>query len=133
LKNIKFKTLLLVISLLFLYTLICASTYASTISSDISTSLFRLHVIANSDSDEDQNLKYLVRDNVISYMNELLPSSSTREEAISVVNEHLDDFKTVAQKTVYENGFNYDVTLEVRKFLISYKNIWRYFITSRLL
>lgn len=123
-KNIKIKTILLVVFLLFFYTIICAFTYASSLSSDISTSLFRLHVIANSDSEEDQNLKYLVRDSVISYMNELLNTASTKEEAISIVNEHLDTFNTIAQNVVYESGFDYDVNLEVRKFLISYKNIW---------
>lgn len=123
-KSIKLKTIFLVVTLLFIYILLCASVYASTLSSDISTSIFRLHVIANSDSEEDQDLKYLVRDGVISYMNELLNSTSTKEEAISIVNEHLDDFKAVAQNIVYENGFDYDVNLEVRKFFVSNKNIW---------
>ena len=48
---------------------ICAFSYVKAVSSDISNSVFRLHVIANSDSKEDQSLKYKVRDSLLSYMN----------------------------------------------------------------
>ena len=67
----KFKNLkryFIITLLLLLYTLIYSISYANNIVSDLSDSVFRLHVIANSDSDEDQNLKYLVRDELISYM-----------------------------------------------------------------
>ena len=65
------KRALLVIFLLALYISISAFAYVSTVSETISDSVFRLHVIANSDSEEDQNLKYIVRDNLIKYMNSL--------------------------------------------------------------
>ena len=60
--NRKFKMILILTFLLFIYTTICAYSYAKNISSDISDSIFRLHVIANSDSTEDQDLKYIVID-----------------------------------------------------------------------
>lgn len=58
----------LIIFLLLLFIFISALSYATNVSADLANSVFRLHVIANSDSAEDQNLKYLVRDNVIEYM-----------------------------------------------------------------
>ena len=61
-KNSKVKMVIILSFLLFLYTTICAFSYAQTVSTDISNSVFRLHVIANSDSKEDQDLKYKVRD-----------------------------------------------------------------------
>ena len=56
----KVKMVIILTFLFFVYTTICAISYANTISTDISDSVFRLHVIANSDSDTDQNLKYIV-------------------------------------------------------------------------
>ena len=112
----KLKIFLLFFILLCIYTFVCAYSYATTLSSDISNSLFRLHVIAASDSIEDQNLKYLVRDAIISYMNELLQSTSTKEEAIEIASSHLNDFKQIAEQVISENGFDYSVNLEIGNF-----------------
>lgn len=117
--NKKVKYSILILFLLFLYTTICAISYVDAVSTDISDSLFRLHVIANSDSTEDQNLKYTVRDNVLAYMNNICANAESKEDAISIANEHLDEFKQIAQNTVYENGYDYNVTVEIRKFCIS--------------
>ena len=67
----KVKNSLILLFLLFLYISISAMSYVNAVSKDIEESVFRLHVIANSDSEEDQNLKYKVRDNLIKYMNTL--------------------------------------------------------------
>ncbi len=115
--NMKFfKRSLIIITLFLCYTFICAFSYASTVSSDIANSVFRLHIIANSDSDEDQSLKLLVRDNVLNYMKEITPNVSTKEEAISILSAHLDDFKCIALKTINDAGYNYDVNIYVGKF-----------------
>ena len=70
-KNSKIVILLTLIFLLLIYTTICAFSYVQAVSTDISNSVFRLHVIANSNSDEDQSLKYKVRDNLLKYMNNI--------------------------------------------------------------
>ena len=79
-KNSKVKMVIILSFLLFIYTTICAMSYAQSVSSDIAESVFRLHVIANSDSQEDQNLKYVVRDNLLSYMNEICKNTTNKEE-----------------------------------------------------
>jgi len=61
----KFKRFTILFFLLILYVIICASSYTHAVCKSISDSVFRLHVIANSNSYEDQNLKYLVRDNIL--------------------------------------------------------------------
>ena len=53
----KLKRLFIILFLLFFYILISAFFYVDAVSSDISNSVFRLHVIANSDSKEDQELE----------------------------------------------------------------------------
>ena len=88
-KNPKLKMICILAFLLFIYTTICAISYAKSVSEDLENSVFRLHVIANSDSKEDQNLKYIVRDKLLQYMNSYLSNTSTKEDAIKIANEHL--------------------------------------------
>ena len=109
----KLKIAIIILPLLFLYTLICSTYYVTAISSDLCESVFRLHIIANSDSVEDQNLKYKVRDNVIAYMNTLCSNTTSKEEVISIANEHLEDFRKIAIDTIKTNGFNYNATVEI--------------------
>lgn len=111
-----FKRCMIIFLLFISYTCVCAISYANTVSSDLAESVFRLHIIANSDSKEDQNLKLLVRDNVLSYMKEIASDVSSKEEAIELINSHLDDFYKVARETILNEGYNYDVSLEVGKF-----------------
>lgn len=108
-----FKRIILVISLLLIYIAISAFSYVAAVSNNISGSVFRLHVIANSDSEEDQNLKYIVRDNLIKYMNTLTQNMSTKDDAIKIAKEHEQDFRDIAIKTIRENGYDYDVKVEI--------------------
>ena len=109
----KFKQFFLILFLLFLYISICAFSYVNAVSKNIENSVFRLHVIANSDSDEDQNLKYIVRDHLIDYMNSLTANISSKDEAIKIAEEHKQDFYTIAKNTIKENGYDYDVNIEI--------------------
>lgn len=108
-----FKRLTLLIFLLINFIIISAVSYVSAVSENISNSVFRLHVIANSDSDEDQNLKYIVRDNLLNYMNTLTENITSRDAAIQIAEEHEQDFYNIAKKTIEENGYNYDVKIEI--------------------
>lgn len=108
---------LIILSILFsLYIFLCAYSYVSAISSDLYDSVFRLHVIANSDSQEDQDLKYVVRDNLINYMNEQSKNFSTKQEVIEYAKNHLDDLKQIAQNTIYEQEYSYNVNIEIGNF-----------------
>lgn len=106
--------LLLIVSVLFL--LISAYSYVNAVSNNLADSVFRLHVIANSNSKEDQELKYKVRDKLIEYMNTLTNDINSKEEVIEIAKTHLEDFKEIAQNVVKENGYNYDVNVEIGNF-----------------
>ena len=82
-KKIKIILILIILFTIFIFT--CAYSYVSAISDNLYNSIFRLHVIANSDSEEDQNLKYIVRDNLINYINENCKDSLDELETITVV------------------------------------------------
>lgn len=102
--------------LVFIYIALLSFNYSKAISSNLLDSVFRLHIIANSDSSADQELKLKVRDNIINYMNTLTSSSSDKKDVISMVNNHLDSFKEIALNTIKENGYNYDVNIEIGNF-----------------
>lgn len=120
--NVFFKRFLILIFLLFIYTIICAVSYVNAVSSNIESSVFRLHVIANSDSKEDQDLKYIVRDNILTYINEISKNASTKEEVIEIARNNIDTIKQIAQETVYENGYNYSVNIKIGNFAFPTKH-----------
>ena len=121
-KNSKLRNLSLLMFLLFIYIFICAQSYVSAVSNNLSDAVFRLHVLANSDSDEDQALKLKVRDSLLNYMNNICSNCATKEEAISLVNEHSKDFQEIAEKTIIENGYDYSVNINIDNFYFPTKN-----------
>lgn len=121
-KNPKLKNLILLASLLFLYVFISAQSYVTAVSSNLSEAVFRLHVIANSDSEEDQSLKLKVRDALLKYMNDICSNCTTKEEAISIATEHKNDFQKIAEQTITDNGYNYSVKININNFYFPTKN-----------
>lgn len=115
-KNSKVKMFIILSFLIFIYTSICAFSYAENVSTDIANSVFRLHVLANSDSEEDQSLKYKVRDNLLKYMNEICVDCSTKQEAIEKVYEYQANFKQIALETIKNEGYSYDVNINIGNF-----------------
>lgn len=71
--------------------------------------IFRLHILANSDNECDQELKLKVRDKVLSYTNTLYENCNSKEDTINVTRDNLVNIINVAQNEVYNNGYNYDV------------------------
>lgn len=116
------KMVIILTFLLFLYTTILAVSYAQNVSTDIANCVFRLHVIANSDSEEDQNLKYIVRDHLLEYMNSICKDCKSKEEAISIVKEHKDIFEQIATNTILEQGYSYSVKINIGNFEFPTKN-----------
>lgn len=112
----KLNFILILTILVFIYIALLSFNYSKAVSSNLSDSVFRLHIIANSDSSADQELKLKVRDNIINYMNTLTSSSSDKKDVISMVNNHLDSFKEIALNTIKGNGYNYDVNIEIGNF-----------------
>jgi len=110
------RRFLMLLLLLFLFITVSAISYVTAISENLSENLFRLHVVANSDSKEDQNLKILVRDSVLEYVNILSANSKTKTDIVNLVSENISEIKTVAKEVISNNGYNYDINVEVGTF-----------------
>lgn len=83
--------------------------------SNIYDSVLRLHVIANSDSDEDQALKLLVRDAVLLEAQSLLKSTSSRDDAERIIAQSTERLRLTAERAVRENGYSYPVSITLEK------------------
>ncbi len=121
-KNTKLKNAILLIFLLFLYVFISAQSYVTAVSENLSDAVFRLHVLANSDSDEDQALKIKVRDSLLEYMNSISSNCTTKAEAISIAESHKEEFQKIAENTIKENGYDYSVKINIGNFYFPTKN-----------
>ena len=111
-----FKKILLIFLLLFIYSSICAFSYSNSVINNIQKNVFRLHVIANSNSEEDQNLKYLVRDKVLKYINSISNENNSKEEALKIAIDNKEEIKKIAKEVIKNNGYNYDVNINIGNF-----------------
>lgn len=75
----------------------------------------RLRILANSDRDEDQNVKRLVRDEVNKEITSWVSELEDKEEAKHVIKEGLPQLKEIAQDVLKEEGVTQDVVIEFGK------------------
>ena len=73
----------------------------------------RLHILANSDSAEDQALKLKVRDAILEASADWQEVAATPEEALALAEERLPQLQAVAEQTVTAEGYDYPVRAEV--------------------
>lgn len=80
---------------------------------DITGTVFRLHILANSDSDADQSLKLKVRDAVLSETGYIFEGSASAEEAAAAAESRLGEIKSTAERVIRESGYDYAVKCEI--------------------
>ncbi len=115
----KFRLWLLVLIL----GLCCASSFVLRIRAQhnqelqqgIAHEIIRFHVLANSDSEADQQLKLKVKGEVVDALAPILKNATTVAEARSLLNSHLELIKKTALKTIEENGYAYPVAVTLEQ------------------
>ncbi len=80
---------------------------------EIYDDVLRLHVIAESDSEEDQSLKLKVRDAVLDCITSRVTDCTSFDEAYGVVSDMQDEIKSAAELCVKENGEDCSVTVSL--------------------
>ena len=80
---------------------------------EIYNKVVRLHVLANSDSEEDQAVKLAVRDAVLNVTAPLLQNCQTREEAVFLLEKNRELLTQTAETVLHEQGFDDDVHIEM--------------------
>lgn len=73
--------------------------------------LIRLHVIANSDTKEDQNIKLDIRDKIIEEMTPKFKESQSISETREILSENMDLIQQIAKEELHKIGKEYDVNV----------------------
>lgn len=76
-------------------------------SPDIGDSVVRIHIRANSNSEEDQSVKLKVRDAVTAYLTDKLDGCSDKSDALAALSREKDNLQNIAQNVLYNNGYDY--------------------------
>jgi len=101
------KILFSIILGIFITAILCK--YSDKVQADLAQNLVRLHVIANSDTEEDQTLKLKVRDAIINYIQPNLNSSTNAQMTKEFINQEINNIKQIALDTIKKEGKNYTV------------------------
>lgn len=88
---------------------IVLTSYSDNLNEGLADNLIRLHVLANSDSPEDQTLKRDVRDVVLTYMREQLKTSEDVAQTKFLITKDMDKLIEIAKNEINRQGKNYDV------------------------
>lgn len=81
----------------------------------IRNEVLRLHIIPNSNTQEDQQIKLIIRDKILEIDEELFLNAGSRDNAIAIAKENLEYIKKTASDTLASHGFTYGVNVEVCK------------------
>mgnify|MGYP002688988565 FL=1 len=100
--------------LVFVFMFSCIAPFIET-SENISDQVFRLHILANSDSAEDQQLKLKVRDEILKKGETVFASSNSLEETIELCKNNIALFQQTAEQCLKDNGSDYEVKVYVDK------------------
>ncbi|NJD02642.1 MAG: stage II sporulation protein R [Ruminiclostridium sp.] len=92
---------------------ILLGSYSEEVNKGLADSLIRLHVIANSDSPADQELKRDVRDKVMEYMKLQLGASKNVDQTRIIIKENIDKLKAVIKDEIIRQGWDYDVRISL--------------------
>lgn len=79
------------------------------------TAYLRVHIRANSNLAEDQNVKYKVRDGLVAYLTPAVAECATKREAMEKIGGKLDEIALVAQNILRAEGYDYGARASLRQ------------------
>ena len=82
---------------------------------DLRNNVLRLHIIANSDTDADQDLKLKIRDEILSKSADLFEKTDDINSAKKVAYKKLNEFQKIAEQVIADNGYDYSVSAKLDK------------------
>jgi len=96
--------------------------YATNINEYNLNNYFRVHIVANSDSIDDQLLKYTVAKEVNAYIGELTKNVTSKEESKKLIEENIQKILELCSNIIQKENYNYSVTAHIGKIKYSEKN-----------
>lgn len=93
--------------ILSLFITLTYTVFATSSLDNLSQKVIRFHVLANSDSDIDQQLKLQVKDEVFEYISNLTVNCDTNEQAFDIITENISEINQLAYTVIENQGFSY--------------------------
>ena len=87
--------------------------YSEMIQNGISAKVVRFHVLANSDSEADQQLKLAVRDRILREYGDLLGECESKAETLAALEGVQQEICTTAAEEILEQGYTYPVRISI--------------------
>lgn len=113
-KIVSFCFLIIVFLLLFVQYL-NSTTYNTQLQEGIASEVLRFHVIANSDSAEDQAVKLKIKDALTKSLEPTLKNAKNIDEARALINESLYNLEVLSNQIIKENGYDYTATASIER------------------
>ncbi|NYB75419.1 stage II sporulation protein R [Sedimentibacter hydroxybenzoicus DSM 7310] len=105
-KKIIIAAIFVIISITIAYTV-----EAYTGMTKINDKVIRLHVVANSDTVYDQQLKYKVRNKIVNKFNNEFENISSKDESEDVIITKINDIRAEAEEIINDEGYDYEVNV----------------------
>lgn len=103
----------LLLAVLFFIIMLSNTGYTEPIDSD---NLIRIHVLANSNTENDQALKIQVKDAIVRELQPVLNHSSSIEESRKIIQSQMPHIRKTAEQAIHQCGYDYPVTLQYGRF-----------------
>ena len=108
----RYKSKVIIVALLLVISVALAYAFESYFEIiKLENKIIRLHILANSDTIQDQELKLKVRNNILNNFNKRFNNISNKSESEELIIKNLDEIKEIAQQTVYDEGYYYNVNV----------------------
>lgn len=78
------------------------------------TEYLRIHVRANSNLEQDQLIKYELKDKIVAYLTPYVADLHTKSQAISFLNGKISSLEDVCNNSLKSKGFNYKAKVEIK-------------------
>lgn len=109
------KTLFKSMCVAFVLTVIFSFLPFQTVCENLTQDVLRLHILANSDTADDQELKLLVRDEIANECKDIFSGAGSLEEAKNLTLQNIDRLKSTAENVIREQGKDYSVSVNLCK------------------
>ena len=86
--------------------------WAQKTQAEVASQLVRLHVLAKDDTEAEQAVKLQVRDKVLEYLQPVLEQAETREQAMAVIDSHMEEIRRAAMAAAGERQVAVTLTEE---------------------
>ncbi|MBQ3502464.1 MAG: stage II sporulation protein R [Clostridia bacterium] len=101
---------------IFLFLLLCVGIFAfRTGDEEVRHNYLRVHIRANSNLECDQNIKYVIKDEVVDFITPYLVGCDSKEKSVAMMTGLLDDIESVCDGVLKQNNFQYKSSASIRE------------------